>query len=133
MCSSSSRRGAAVTETRADAPRTPTPRTCKTGWSPRAARGRDRAPAARGPRGAQRPGRMSDLPQGHGGHPQAGEGHAFRIGIDVGGTFTDLVAVDEAGRVTLTKVASTPDDPSRGILEGLGLLAEAVGRDLRTR
>jgi N-methylhydantoinase A len=75
---------------------------------------------------------MSNPPQGRGGHPQVGEGHVFRIGIDVGGTFTDLVAVDEAGRVTLTKAASTPDDPSRGILEGLGLLAEAVGRDLRT-
>ncbi|TMI88069.1 MAG: hydantoinase/oxoprolinase family protein [Bacillati bacterium ANGP1] len=54
----------------------------------------------------------------------------FRIGIDVGGTFTDLVAVDEAGRVALTKSASTPDDPSRGILEGLGLLAGELGRDL---
>ncbi|HEX9244624.1 MAG TPA: hydantoinase/oxoprolinase family protein [bacterium] len=56
----------------------------------------------------------------------------FRIGIDVGGTFTDLVAVDEAGRVALTKAASTPDDPSRGIIEGLGLLAGELGRDLAT-
>ncbi|TMI78951.1 MAG: hydantoinase/oxoprolinase family protein, partial [Bacillati bacterium ANGP1] len=56
----------------------------------------------------------------------------FRIGIDVGGTFTDLVAIDEAGRVALTKAASTPDDPSRGIIEGLGLLAGELGRDLAT-
>ena len=42
----------------------------------------------------------------------------------------DLVSVDEAGRVALAKSASTPDDPSRGIMEGLGLLAGEVGRDL---
>jgi len=54
----------------------------------------------------------------------------YRIGIDVGGTFTDLVAVDETGRVTVAKAASTPRDPSEGLLEGLGLLAAEVGRDL---
>jgi N-methylhydantoinase A len=54
----------------------------------------------------------------------------YRIGIDVGGTFTDLVAVDEAGRVTLAKTASTPADQSIGVMDGLALLARAVGRDL---
>jgi N-methylhydantoinase A len=54
----------------------------------------------------------------------------YRIGIDVGGTFTDLVAVDDTGRVTLAKSASTPPDPSRGVLDGLELLAGALGRDL---
>ncbi|HYM92184.1 MAG TPA: hydantoinase/oxoprolinase family protein [bacterium] len=54
----------------------------------------------------------------------------YRIGIDVGGTFTDLVSVDDNGRVALAKSASTPDDPSRGIMDGLGLLAREVGRDL---
>jgi N-methylhydantoinase A len=54
----------------------------------------------------------------------------FRIGIDVGGTFTDLVAVDARGHVTLAKTASTPRDQSLGVMEGLGLLAEALGRDL---
>ncbi len=54
----------------------------------------------------------------------------LRIGIDVGGTFTDLVAVDPAGRSTLAKSASTPPDPSVGVLNGLGLLAEALGMDL---
>ena len=35
-----------------------------------------------------------------------------RIGVDVGGTFTDLILVDEeAGRITVDKVPSTPDDP----------------------
>ena len=47
----------------------------------------------------------------------------FRIGIDVGGTFTDLVAVDAEGRVTSAKAASTPDDQSVGVLDGLDRLA----------
>jgi N-methylhydantoinase A len=55
----------------------------------------------------------------------------YRIGIDVGGTFTDLVAVDDAGRVVLAKSASTPADPSVGVMDGLGLLAEALGLGLR--
>src|SRR6476620_4961712 len=50
----------------------------------------------------------------------------FRIGIDVGGTFTDLVAVDEIGQVTLAKTASTPEDPSIGVMAGLTSLAEAL-------
>jgi N-methylhydantoinase A len=54
----------------------------------------------------------------------------YRIGIDVGGTFTDLVAVDDAGRVTLAKSASTPADPSQGVLEGLKLLAGALDLDV---
>jgi len=53
----------------------------------------------------------------------------YRIGIDVGGTFTDLVAVDDDGRTTLAKVASTPEDPSLGVLEGLFDLARLLGRD----
>ncbi len=53
----------------------------------------------------------------------------LRIGIDVGGTFTDLVAVDEAGRVTFAKAPSTPHDPALGVLDGLGRLATALGLD----
>ena len=53
----------------------------------------------------------------------------YRIGIDVGGTFTDLVAVDDLGKATLAKVPSTPEDPSVGVLDGLRLLAETLGFD----
>ena len=51
----------------------------------------------------------------------------YRIGIDVGGTFTDLVAIDEAGATILAKVPSTPQDPSLGVLDGLALLAGRLG------
>jgi N-methylhydantoinase A len=55
----------------------------------------------------------------------------YRIGIDVGGTFTDLAAVDAQGRVVIAKSASTPRDQSAGLMEGLGLLAAELGTDLR--
>ena len=54
----------------------------------------------------------------------------LRVGVDVGGTFTDLVAVDDAGRVSLAKSASTPADPSIGVMDGLALLAAELGTDL---
>ena len=49
------------------------------------------------------------------------------MGIDVGGTFTDLVAVDDAGRLDIRKVLSTPDDQSRGVDDAI----EALGADGR--
>ena len=55
----------------------------------------------------------------------------FIVGIDVGGTFTDLTAVDEAtGRVVVTKVPSRPRDESTAVLAGLQALGIA-GRDVR--
>src|ERR1700722_10873040 len=51
-----------------------------------------------------------------------------RIGVDVGGTFTDLILVDEdTGRITVDKVPSTPDDPARGVVDGIHHLCEAAG------
>ena len=53
------------------------------------------------------------------------------VGIDVGGTFTDVTAVDEeTGAVSLTKVPSTPSDEGRAVLKGLGELA-VVGPRVR--
>jgi N-methylhydantoinase A len=49
----------------------------------------------------------------------------FRIGTDIGGTFTDFVVVDDRTRtLRLEKTLTTPHDPSEGIFEGLALLAE---------
>jgi len=53
----------------------------------------------------------------------------FRIGIDVGGTFTDLVCVNAQGDVTLAKVATTPADQSLGVMAGLEHLAATLGID----
>jgi N-methylhydantoinase A len=52
----------------------------------------------------------------------------YRVTVDTGGTFSDFVYLDEAtGAVTIAKVASTPDDPSRAIIQGVeGLLAQGV-------
>ena len=48
-----------------------------------------------------------------------------RLGVDVGGTFTDLIYVDdEAGSILIHKIASTPDDPSRGTVQGIKELSE---------
>jgi len=43
----------------------------------------------------------------------------WRIGVDIGGTFTDLVFLREDGTAVTAKVLSTPDDYSRGIVEGI--------------
>jgi len=52
-----------------------------------------------------------------------------RVGIDIGGTFTDLFLAD-GGTTETFKVLSTPDDPSAGVVRGLGLMAEARGEAL---
>src|SRR5246500_3603170 len=44
----------------------------------------------------------------------------YRLGVDVGGTHTDLVLLDTAtGELSVEKVASTPKNPALGVLEGL--------------
>ncbi len=50
------------------------------------------------------------------------------VGVDIGGTFTDLVAVAPGAGLRFVKTPSTPDDPSRGVVEGLELLAAETGR-----
>jgi N-methylhydantoinase A len=50
-----------------------------------------------------------------------------RIGVDVGGTFTDLVAWDPAGRMESCKVPTTPANPAEGVLHGIATLAPRTG------
>lgn len=49
------------------------------------------------------------------------------VGVDVGGTFTDLVAIDAAGRTVFAKSPSTPQDQSIGVMAGLDELARRLG------
>ena len=44
---------------------------------------------------------------------------SYRISADIGGTFTDLVVEPSGGAVFVGKVATTPDDPARGVVQGL--------------
>lgn len=53
---------------------------------------------------------------------------AYRLGVDVGGTFTDLLLVDErSGKTYSAKVSSTPADQSIGVLSGLARVCERAG------
>jgi len=54
----------------------------------------------------------------------------YRVGIDIGGTFTDFVVVEADGTVTQWKEDSTPDDPLAAIDKGLNALAEQKGLTL---
>ena len=54
----------------------------------------------------------------------------FRIGIDVGGTFTDFLLMGGQGRTAVHKELSTPADPSEAVLRGLAALAEGEGLGL---
>jgi N-methylhydantoinase A len=56
--------------------------------------------------------------------------HMYFVGTDTGGTFTDCVAVDDAGRVSYAKTLSTPHDLAEGVLTGLESLAGQHGLGL---
>src|SRR6266581_413995 len=56
---------------------------------------------------------------------------AYRLGVDVGGTFTDLLLVhDESGSLHRVKTPSTPADPSEGVLTGIKRIAESAGTEI---
>jgi N-methylhydantoinase A len=50
-----------------------------------------------------------------------------RIGVDVGGTFTDLVVEQKDGAIAVFKVPSVPADPSRGVLDAVAAAAKGLG------
>lgn len=55
---------------------------------------------------------------------------SYQIGIDVGGTFTDVVAIDNSGTTTFTKAPTTPHDQSVGVIAGLRDLAKRLSHSL---
>src|SRR5438876_11405326 len=65
----------------------------------------------------------------HASRVQHAGGVRTRVGVDTGGTFTDFVFEAE-GELRIFKLASTPDDPSRAITEGLKRVAEEAGARL---
>jgi len=52
---------------------------------------------------------------------------AYVIGVDTGGTFTDCVVLDDAGRVHYDKARSTPDDLAVGVLAAVDNAAAVMG------
>jgi N-methylhydantoinase A len=54
----------------------------------------------------------------------------YRVGIDVGGTFTDFLVVEPDGRTALWKHPTTPEDQSRGVIEGLRRIASDRRKEL---
>ncbi len=55
---------------------------------------------------------------------------SYRLGVDVGGTFTDLLLINEESGDTFTaKVPSTPEDSSIGVLNGIARICEESGVD----
>jgi len=52
---------------------------------------------------------------------------SYKLGIDVGGTFTDFLLVDDEGKSDVYKSLSTPKDPSEGVLHGFQMIAEDKG------
>ena len=52
---------------------------------------------------------------------------SVRVGIDIGGTFTDIVCLEAGGRIRVKKVSSSPDDYARAIIEGVRELSRETG------
>jgi N-methylhydantoinase A len=58
----------------------------------------------------------------------AGGARRIRVGVDTGGTFTDVVAFDEdTGALVATKTPSTPGDPADGFMDGIAKVLEELG------
>src|SRR6516165_3944748 len=55
---------------------------------------------------------------------------SYLVGVDIGGTFTDCVVIDEGGAVTTAKVASTPGNFAQGMIDAISAAAEQLGTPL---
>jgi N-methylhydantoinase A len=49
------------------------------------------------------------------------------LGIDVGGTFTDLVLMDEGGNISTAKAPTTPGELEKGVFDAVAVAAKAQG------
>jgi hypothetical protein len=67
-------------------------------------------------------------PDGRGSRGLASVRAGMRVGADVGGTFTDVLALDADGRVRVTKVLSTPPDYDRAVVDAVRELAGPTSR-----
>lgn len=56
----------------------------------------------------------------------------YKVGIDIGGTFTDCVIIDDTGRSTISKAPTTVDNPSAGVLEALAAGCQSIGLTIET-
>ncbi|MBN9621433.1 MAG: hypothetical protein J0H06_00530, partial [Actinobacteria bacterium] len=52
------------------------------------------------------------------------------VGVDIGGTFTDIVVMDEEHGLVTTKAPTTPGELERGVFDGLDLIAGERGISL---
>src|SRR2546425_6856817 len=73
-----------------------------------------------------RDGADPDNPQSAIRNPQLRGEVAVRVGVDVGGTFTDLVALADNGEIAVRKVVTTPHDPGVGMFRAIELLSAPV-------
>lgn len=55
---------------------------------------------------------------------------SYLCGLDIGGTFTDCVLIDEDGRLTIAKAPSTPGNFAEGVIEAIGRAAARVDLDM---
>src|SRR2546427_4341536 len=62
--------------------------------------------------------------------PRPPPGRHLLVGVDIGGTFTDCVALDRSGRITATKSPSTPGNFAEGMLAAMRMAAERLGLSL---
>ena len=53
-----------------------------------------------------------------------------RVCIDVGGTFTDCLVMDETGRLQKFKAPTTPSDPTKGLMDAMNKAARYYGVDI---
>src|SRR5215471_9008957 len=51
----------------------------------------------------------------------------YRVGVDIGGTFTDIVLLGSDGTIYTQKISSSVDNYARAIVEGLGTLFQQIG------